>query len=217
MTTLTKRMAEDLTDYLKDVGIRVKYLHSDVDTLERSEIIRDMRMDVFDVLVGINLLREGLDIPEVGLVAILDADKEGFLRSETSLIQTIGRAARNVDGHVIMYADTMTDSMKKAIGETERRRRIQDEYNKAHGITPKTIEKKVRDLISITKKVDKENYRMEKDPESMSDKELEALARKLLKDMNAAAADLNFELAAELRDRMMEVRKLLYSNTHDGK
>ena len=217
VTTLTKRMAEDLTDYLKDVGIRVKYLHSDVDTLERSEIIRDMRMDVFDVLVGINLLREGLDIPEVGLVAILDADKEGFLRSETSLIQTIGRAARNVDGHVIMYADTMTDSMKKAIGETERRRRIQDEYNKEHGITPKTIEKKVRDLISITKKVDKENYRMEKDPESMSDKELENLARKLMKDMNAAAADLNFELAAELRDRMMEVRKLLYSNTHDGK
>ena len=210
-------MAEDLTDYLKDVGIRVKYLHSDVDTLERSEIIRDMRMDVFDVLVGINLLREGLDIPEVGLVAILDADKEGFLRSETSLIQTIGRAARNVDGHVIMYADTMTDSMKRAIGETERRRRIQDDYNKAHGITPKTIEKKVRDLISITKKVDKENYRMEKDPESMSDKELEALARKLLKDMNAAAADLNFELAAELRDRMMEVRKQLYSNAHDGK
>ena len=216
VTTLTKRMAEDLTDYLKDVGIRVKYLHSDVDTLERSEIIRDMRMDVFDVLVGINLLREGLDIPEVGLVAILDADKEGFLRSETSLIQTIGRAARNVDGHVIMYADTMTDSMKKAIGETERRRRIQDEYNKKHGITPKTIEKKVRDLISITKKVDKENYRMEKDPESMSDKELETLARKLLKDMNAAAADLNFELAAELRDRMMEVRKLLYSGKNGG-
>ncbi len=215
VTTLTKRMAENLTDYLRDVGIRVKYLHSDVDTLERSEIIRDMRMDVFDVLVGINLLREGLDIPEVGLVAILDADKEGFLRSETSLIQTIGRAARNVDGHVIMYADTMTDSMKKAIGETERRRRIQDEYNKAHGITPKTIEKKVRDLISITKKVDKDYYRVEKDPESMSDKELEALARKLMKDMNAAAADLNFELAAELRDRMMEVRKLLYNSKGD--
>ena len=205
-------MAEDLTEYLRDVGIRVKYLHSDVDTLERSEIIRDMRMDVFDVLVGINLLREGLDIPEVSLVAILDADKEGFLRSETSLIQTIGRAARNVDGHVIMYADTMTDSMKKAIGETQRRRKIQDEYNKAHGITPKTIEKKVRDLISITKKVDKEYFKMDKDPESMSTKELEALARKLMKDMNAAAADLNFELAAELRDKMMEVRKQLYED-----
>ncbi len=212
VTTLTKRMAEDLTDYLREVGIRVKYLHSDVDTLERSEIIRDMRLDMFDVLVGINLLREGLDIPEVSLVAILDADKEGFLRSETSLVQTIGRAARNVDGHVIMYADNMTDSMKKAIGETERRRTIQADYNEKNGITPKSIEKKVRDLISITKKVDKENFKPAKDIESMSDKELEALARKLMKEMNAAATELNFELAAELRDKMLEVKKRLYNS-----
>ena len=209
VTTLTKRMAEDLTDYLREVGIRVRYLHSDVDTLERSEIIRDMRLDVFDVLVGINLLREGLDIPEVSLVAILDADKEGFLRSETSLVQTIGRAARNVDGSVVMYADTMTDSMKRAITETNRRRTIQAEYNEKNGITPRSIEKKVRDLISITKKVDKEYYGVKKDIESMSPKELETLARKLMSQMQSAATELNFELAAQLRDEWMEVRNKL--------
>ncbi|MBH1940397.1 excinuclease ABC subunit UvrB [Mobilitalea sibirica] len=207
VTTLTKRMAEDLTNYLREVGIRVKYLHSDIDTLERSEIIRDMRMDVFDVLVGINLLREGLDIPEVGLVAILDADKEGFLRSETSLIQTIGRAARNAGGRVIMYADRMTDSMKKAISETNRRRQIQHAYNEAHGITPTTIQKKVRDLISISKKADKSLYDMEKDMESMSRAELDELVKKITKQMHTAAAELNFELAAELRDKMVELKK----------
>ena len=209
VTTLTKRMAEELTEYLKVAGIRVKYLHSDIDTLERSEIIRDMRMDVFDVLVGINLLREGLDIPEVSLVAILDADKEGFLRSEVSLIQTIGRAARNEHGHVVMYADNMTDSMKNAIGETERRRKIQQEYNERNGITPKTIVKKVRELISITKKVDKSHYGIEKEPESMSIQELEAAAAKLMRDMQKAAAELEFEKAAELRDKLMEVRRKL--------
>ena len=208
VTTLTKRMAEELTEYLRGAGIRVKYLHSDVDALERSEIIRDMRMDLFDVLVGINLLREGLDIPEVSLVAILDADKEGFLRSEVSLIQTIGRAARNVNGHVIMYASTMTDSMKNAIRETERRRKIQAEYNEKNGITPKSVTKKVRELISITKKVEK-NYGIKKDPESMSDKELETTARNLMKEMQKAAAELEFEKAAELRDKMMEIRKIL--------
>ena len=208
VTTLTKRMAEDLTDYMREVGIRVKYLHSDIDTLERSEIIRDMRMDVFDVLVGINLLREGLDIPEITLVAILDADKEGFLRSETSLIQTIGRAARNSEGHVIMYADKITDSMHKALQETNRRRQIQDEYNKAHGITPQTIQKKVRELITISKKVAKELYDMgNKDLESMNRKELDALAKKLTKEMHTAAAELNFELAAELRDKLLEIKK----------
>jgi len=209
VTTLTKRMAEDLTTYLKEVGIRVKYLHSDIDTLERSEIIRDMRMDLFDVLVGINLLREGLDIPEVGLVAILDADKEGFLRSETSLIQTIGRAARNSEGRVIMYADQMTDSMKRAISETNRRRQIQQAYNEAHGITPTTIKKKVRDLISISKKVDTNVNDIEKDLESMSRKELEALVKKITKQMHTAAAELNFEKAAELRDKMVEIKKHL--------
>lgn len=209
VTTLTKRMAEELTEYLRQAGIRVKYLHSDVDTLERSKIIRDMRMDVFDVLVGINLLREGLDIPEVSLVAILDADKEGFLRSEVSLIQTIGRAARNEHGHVVMYADTMTDSMKNAIDETNRRRKIQQEYNDKNGITPKTIVKKVRELISISKKVDKEYYGIKKDPESMSIQELEVTANKLMKDMQKAAAELEFEKAAELRDRMMEIRRKL--------
>ena len=209
VTTLTKRMAEELTEYLRQAGIRVKYLHSDVDTLERSKIIRDMRMDVFDVLVGINLLREGLDIPEVSLVAILDADKEGFLRSEVSLIQTIGRAARNEHGHVVMYADTMTDSMKNAIDETNRRRKIQQEYNDKNGITPKTIVKKVRELISISRKVDKEYYGIKKDPESMSIQELEATANKLMKDMQKAAAELEFEKAAELRDRMMEIRRKL--------
>lgn len=209
VTTLTKRMAEDLTTYLKEVGIRVKYLHSDIDTLERSEIIRDMRMDLFDVLVGINLLREGLDIPEVGLVAILDADKEGFLRSETSLIQTIGRAARNSEGRVIMYADQMTDSMKRAISETNRRRQIQQAYNEAHGITPTTIKKKVRDLISISKKVDTNVNDIEKDLESMSRKELEALVKKITKHMHTAAAELNFEKAAELRDKMVEIKKHL--------
>lgn len=209
VTTLTKRMAEDLTDYMREVGIRVKYLHSDIDTLERSEIIRDMRMDVFDVLVGINLLREGLDIPEITLVAILDADKEGFLRSETSLIQTVGRAARNSEGRVIMYADRMTDSMRKAISETDRRRAIQNKYNEEHGITPTTIQKKVRELISISKKADKDYYKMDKDPESMSRKELEAVVKKITKDMHTAAAELNFEAAAELRDRLMELKRQL--------
>ena len=207
VTTLTKRMAEDLTDYMREVGIRVKYLHSDIDTLERTQIVRDMRLDVFDVLVGINLLREGLDIPEITLVAILDADKEGFLRSETSLIQTIGRAARNSEGHVIMYADTMTDSMRLAIQETERRRTVQMAYNEEHGITPTTIQKSVRDLISISKKVAAEELRMEKDPESMSKKELEKLAKDLEKQMKKAAAELNFEAAAQLRDKMVEIKK----------
>ena len=207
ITTLTKRMAEDLTDYLREVGIRVKYLHSDIDTLERSEIIRDMRMDVFDVLVGINLLREGLDIPEVSLVAILDADKEGFLRSETSLIQTIGRAARNAEGRVVMYADVMTDSMKKAISETERRRGIQQAYNEEHGITPQTIKKAVRELITISKKAEEITQGIEKDMESMSKKELQALEKKLQKQMNTAAAELNFELAAKVRDQLFELKK----------
>ena len=209
VTTLTKRMAEELTDYMKDLGIRVKYLHSDIDTLERSEIIRDMRLDVFDVLVGINLLREGLDIPEISLVAILDADKEGFLRSETSLIQTIGRAARNAEGHVIMYADVITDSMRRAIDETLRRRELQETYNKEHGITPKTIKKAVRDLISISKEVAKTQKKLEKDMESMSREELEELIGKIQKQMKAAAVDLNFEMAAELRDQMIELKKNL--------
>ena len=209
VTTLTKRMAEELTDYMKDLGIRVKYLHSDIDTLERSEIIRDMRLDVFDVLVGINLLREGLDFPEISLVAILDADKEGFLRSETSLIQTIGRAARNAEGHVIMYADVITDSMRRAIDETLRRRELQEAYNKEHGITPRTIKKAVRDLISISKEVAKTQKKLEKDMESMSRKELEELIGKVQKQMKAAAADLNFEMAAELRDQMIELKKNL--------
>ena len=210
VTTLTKRMAEDLTDYMKEVGIRVKYLHSDIDTLERAEIIRDMRLDVFDVLVGINLLREGLDIPEISLVAILDADKEGFLRSETSLIQTVGRAARNADGHVIMYADHITDSMKAAIDETQRRRRIQQEYNEEHHITPQTIKKAVRDLISISKTIAKEELQFEKDPESMSEDELKKLISKIEKQMRKAAAELNFEAAAELRDKMAELKKKLH-------
>ena len=209
VTTLTKRMAEDLTDYMKEVGIRVRYLHADIDTLERAEIIRDMRLDVFDVLVGINLLREGLDIPEISLVAILDADKEGFLRSETSLIQTIGRAARNAEGHVIMYADNMTDSMKAAIGETERRRQIQQKYNEEHGITPQTIKKAVRDLISISKAIAQEEVKFEKDPESMNRKELEKLIAEVQKKMQKAAADLNFEAAAELRDKMLELKTAL--------
>ena len=209
ITTLTKRMAEDLTDYMREVGIRVKYLHSDIDTLERTEIIRDMRLDVFDVLVGINLLREGLDIPEITLVAILDADKEGFLRSETSLIQTIGRAARNSEGHVIMYADNMTDSMRLAIEETKRRREIQEAYNEEHGIIPKTIEKPVRDLISISQKADTSEMQMEKDPESMSKQELEKTAEKLNKKMKKAAAELDFETAAILRDQLVEIKKAL--------
>ena len=209
VTTLTKRMAEDLTDYMKEVGIRVKYLHSDVDTLERAQIIRDMRLDVFDVLVGINLLREGLDIPEISLVAILDADKEGFLRSETSLIQTIGRAARNAEGHVLMYADHMTDSMRVAIEETNRRRAIQQAYNEEHGITPQTIQKAVQDLISISKVIAKEEMKFEKDPESMSREELEKLVAKVEKQMRKAAADLNFEAAAELRDQMVDLKKKL--------
>ncbi len=209
VTTLTKRMAEDLTDYMKEAGIRVRYLHSDIDTLERTEIIRDMRLDVFDVLVGINLLREGLDIPEITLVAILDADKEGFLRSETSLIQTIGRAARNSEGHVIMYAENMTDSMRIAIDETQRRRELQQAYNEAHGITPKTIRKAVRDLISISKEVAKTESTMEKDPESMTREELEKLIAQVQKQMKAAAAELNFEMAAELRDKMIELKKNL--------
>lgn len=206
VTTLTKRMAEDLTSYMNDVGIRVKYLHSDIDTLERAEIIRDMRLDVFDVLVGINLLREGLDIPEISLVAILDADKEGFLRSETSLIQTIGRAARNVEGHVIMYADNITDSMQAAIDETNRRRSIQQQYNEEHNITPQSIKKAVRDLISISKVIAKEELRFEKDPESMNRKELEKLIGQIEKQMKKAAADLNFEAAAQLRDKMVELK-----------
>ena len=209
VTTLTKRMAEDLTDYMKEVGIRVKYLHSDVDTLERAQIIRDMRLDVFDVLVGINLRREGLDIPEISLVAILDADKEGFLRSETSLIQTIGRAARNAEGHVLMYADHMTDSMRVAIEETNRRRAIQQAYNEEHGITPQTIQKAVQDLISISKVIAKEEMKFEKDPESMSREELEKLVAKVEKQMRKAAADLNFEAAAELRDQMVDLKKKL--------
>ena len=209
ITTLTKRMAEDLTAYMKDVGIRVRYLHSDIDTLERAEIIRDMRLDVFDVLVGINLLREGLDIPEITLVAILDADKEGFLRSEVSLIQTIGRAARNSEGHVIMYADVMTDSMKKATQETERRRNIQEAYNKEHGITPTTIKKAVRDLITVSKAVAETEVKLKKDPESMSCKELMKLIAQVEKQMRAAAADLNFEQAAELRDKMLELKRNL--------
>lgn len=209
VTTLTKRMAEDLTKYLKEVGVRVRYLHSDIDTLERSEIIRDMRMDVFDVLVGINLLREGLDIPEIQLVAILDADKEGFLRSETSLIQTIGRAARNAEGRVIMYADSETDSMKKAISETNRRRRIQQKYNEEHGITPQTIKKAVRDLIRISKKAETDITETAKDPESMSREELEIAIRKIMKKMNQAAAELNFEVAAQLRDQMLLYKKHL--------
>ena len=210
VTTLTKRMAEDLTDYMKEVGIRVKYLHSDIDTLERAEIIRDMRLDVFDVLVGINLLREGLDIPEISLVAILDADKEGFLRSETSLIQTVGRAARNAEGHVIMYADHITDSMKAAIEETQRRRGIQQKYNEEHHITPQTIKKAVRDLISISKTIAKEELQFEKDPESMSEEELKKLIAKVEKQMRKAAAELNFEAAAELRDKMSELKKRLH-------
>ncbi len=214
VTTLTKRMAEDLTEYLAEAGIRVKYLHSDIDTLERSEIIRDMRLDVFDVLVGINLLREGLDIPEISLVAIIDADKEGFLRSETSLIQTIGRAARNSEGRVIMYADNMTDSMRKAIEETERRRAIQQKYNEEHGITPQTIKKAVRDLISISKEVAKEEVQFEKDPESMNRDELEKLIAKVQKKMKKAAAELDFESAAMLRDQMVELKKSLNDLEH---
>ncbi len=210
VTTLTKRMAEDLTDYMREIGIRVKYLHSDIDTLERTEIIRDMRLDVFDVLVGINLLREGLDIPEITLVAILDADKEGFLRSETSLIQTIGRAARNAEGHVIMYADKVTDSMRLAIDETERRRKIQMAYNEEHGITPKTIQKAVRDQIRISKKVAAEELKLEKDPESMSKKELEKLIADVTKRMKKAAAELDFESAAELRDKLIELKQVLH-------
>ena len=209
ITTLTKRMAEDLTQYMSELGIRVKYLHSDIDTLERAEIIRDLRLDVFDVLVGINLLREGLDIPEITLVAILDADKEGFLRSETSLIQTIGRAARNSEGHVIMYADKITDSMRVAIDETERRRKLQQAYNEEHGITPKTIQKSVRDLIAISKKVAAEEMEFDKDPESMSFEELQCHIAKMMKQMNQAAAELNFEKAAKLRDRMIEYKKHL--------
>ena len=209
ITTLTKRMAEDLTDYMRELGIRVRYLHSDIDTLERTEIVRDMRLDVFDVLVGINLLREGLDIPEITLVAILDADKEGFLRSETSLIQTIGRAARNAEGHVIMYADTITASMRAALDETQRRREVQMAYNEEHGITPKTIRKSVRDLISISKKVAREEMQLKKDPESMSKKELEKLIQDVEKKMKKAAAELNFESAAQLRDQMVELKKML--------
>ena len=213
VTTLTKRMAEDLTQYLAEAGIRVKYLHSDIDTLERSEIIRDMRLDVFDVLVGINLLREGLDIPEISLVAIIDADKEGFLRSETSLIQTIGRAARNAEGRVIMYADTMTDSMKKAIDETKRRREIQMKYNEENGITPQTIKKAVRDLIAVTKAVAKEEVKFEKDPESMDREELEKLIAQVQKKMKRAATELDFETAAMLRDQLIDLKKVLNSLT----
>ena len=213
VTTLTKRMAEDLTKYMSEVGVRVKYLHSDIDTLERAQIIRDMRLDVFDVLVGINLLREGLDIPEISLVAVLDADKEGFLRSATSLIQTVGRAARNAEGHVVMYADTITDSMQMTLDETARRRAIQQKYNEEHGITPQTIKKAVRDLISISKAVAKEEQQFEKDPESMNEKELKKLIETVEKNMRKAAADLNFEAAMELRDKMMELKKQLLDLT----
>jgi len=209
VTTLTKKMAEDLTDYMKEVGIRVRYLHSDIDALERAEIIRDMRLDVFDVLVGINLLREGLDIPEISLVAILDADKEGFLRSETSLIQTIGRAARNVDGHVIMYADKMTDSMKRAIGETERRRGIQQAYNEENNITPQSIRKAVRELISISTEVRNTGDELDKDPESMSREELEKAIQDTDKKMKKASRELDFENAVIYRDRMLELKKHL--------
>ena len=209
ITTLTKRMAEDLTEYLAELGVRVKYMHSDIDTMERAEIIRDLRLDVFDVLVGINLLREGLDIPEITLVAILDADKEGFLRSERSLIQTIGRAARNSEGHVIMYADTMTESMEKAISETERRREIQMAYDEAHGITPQTIQKSVRELISIGKTIAKKELQFKKDPEEMNKQELEKLIADIQKKMKKAAADLNFEAAAEYRDKMVELKNMM--------
>ena len=212
ITTLTKRMAEDLTTYMKEVGIRVRYLHSDIDTLERAQIIRDMRMDEFDALVGINLLREGLDIPEITLVAILDADKEGFLRSETSLIQTVGRAARNAEGRVIMYADTMTDSMKNAISETNRRRAIQQQYNEEHGITPTTIKKAVRELIAISKAANTGGAKLEKDVESMSDKELEKLIKELTKKMHRAATELNFEEAAAIRDQITNIRKMMDNN-----
>ena len=215
ITTLTKRMAEDLTEYMKDVGIRVRYLHADIDTLERAEIIRDMRLDVFDVLVGINLLREGLDIPEISLVAILDADKEGFLRSATSLIQTVGRAARNAEGRVIMYADMITDSMRIALDETNRRREIQMKYNEEHGITPQTIKKAVRDLISISRAIAAEEVKFEKDPESMSRKELEKLIGEVQKKMQKAATELNFEAAAELRDKMLELKKKLQELEED--
>ncbi|MBR1623841.1 MAG: UvrB/UvrC motif-containing protein, partial [Pseudobutyrivibrio sp.] len=209
ITTLTKRMAEDLTDYLAELGVRVKYMHSDIDTMERAEIIRDLRLDVFDVLVGINLLREGLDIPEITLVAILDADKEGFLRSERSLIQTIGRAARNSEGHVIMYADTMTESMEKAISETERRRELQKAYNEAHGITPTTIQKSVRELISISKEIAHKEMQFKKDPEEMDKQELEKLVADIQKKMQKAAAELNFEAAAEYRDKMVELKNMM--------
>ena len=213
VTTLTKRMAEDLTRYMSEIGIRVKYLHSDIDTLERAQIIRDMRLDVFDVLVGINLLREGLDIPEISLVAILDADKEGFLRSATSLIQTVGRAARNAQGHVVMYADTITDSIQITLDETARRRAIQQKYNEEHGITPQTIKKAVRDLISISKEIAKEEQAFEKDPESMNEKELKKLIASVEKKMRKAAADLNFEAAAELRDKLLDLKKMLNEMT----
>ena len=215
VTTLTKKMAERLTDYLREAGVRVRYLHSDIDTLERQRIIRDMRLDAFDVLVGINLLREGLDIPEISLVAILDADKEGFLRTETSLVQTIGRAARNSEGHVIMYADKITESMEKAIGETERRRKIQQAYNEEHGITPQTIRKAVRDLISISRAAeadDRSSDTLKKDYESMSVKELEKVKKEIEKNMHKAAAELNFEEAAALRDKMIEINQYLYEN-----
>lgn len=213
VTTLTKRMAEDLTRYMSEIGIRVKYLHSDIDTLERAQIIRDMRLDVFDVLVGINLLREGLDIPEISLVAILDADKEGFLRSATSLIQTVGRAARNAQGHVVMYADTITDSIRTTLDETQRRRSIQQKYNEEHGITPQTIKKAVRDLIRISKEIAKEEQTFEKDPESMDERELKKLIASVEKKMKKAAADLNFEAAVELRDKMTELKKMLNEMT----
>jgi len=212
VTTLTVRMAEDLTSYLKNMDLKVAWLHHEVTTIERTEIIHDLREGKYDVLVGINLLREGLDIPEVSLIAILDADKEGFLRSETSLIQTVGRAARNAEGHVIMYADNMTDSMANAIEETKRRRKVQMEYNEAHGITPQTIQKSVRDLISISRKVAAEELRLEKDPESMSKKELDKLIAEVKKKMERAAADLNFEAAAELRDKMLELKKFRNDN-----
>ncbi|MBA4495326.1 excinuclease ABC subunit UvrB [Paenactinomyces guangxiensis] len=207
VTTLTKKMAEDLTDYLKELGIKVRYLHSDIKTIERMQILRDLRLGEFDVLIGINLLREGLDLPEVSLVAILDADKEGFLRAERSLIQTIGRAARNANGEVIMYADTITESMRKAIDETERRRQIQMEYNQKHGITPQTIRKKVRDVIEATKVAEESaEYNVSSESKKLSRKERQKLIEQLEKEMKTAARELQFERAAELRDLIMELK-----------
>ncbi|PZO94618.1 excinuclease ABC subunit UvrB [Streptococcus halichoeri] len=208
ITTLTKKMAEDLTDYLKEMGVKVKYMHSDIKTLERTEIIRDLRLGVFDVLIGINLLREGIDVPEVSLVAILDADKEGFLRNERGLIQTIGRAARNSQGHVIMYADKMTESMQKAIDETARRREIQMAYNREHGIVPQTIKKEIRDLIAITKGTDSQVAEESIDYSAMNKSERQTAIKQLQQQMQEAAEVLDFELAAQIRDMVLELKAM---------